>query len=57
MPRWRVDLIGKKLQHVGTIEADTEEQAIDEAAKLFGLDASRRSMLVAQKISTRDEKA
>ena len=57
MPRWRIDLMGQRLQHVGTIEADAEKQAIEEAAKLFNLDASRRSKLVAQKISTRDDKA
>jgi hypothetical protein len=51
MPRWRIDLIGKKLQHVGTIEADNEKQAIEGAAKLFNLDAGRRSKLVATKIS------
>ena len=27
MARWRVDIIGKKLQHLGTVEADNEREA------------------------------
>jgi hypothetical protein len=33
MARWRVDYQGKKLQHLGTIEADTDSEAVEEAAK------------------------
>jgi hypothetical protein len=38
MARWRVDVIGEKLRHVGTIKAKTADVAIDEAARLFGID-------------------
>jgi hypothetical protein len=38
MARWRVDVIGEKLRHVGTIKAKTADEAIDEAARLFGID-------------------
>jgi hypothetical protein len=50
MPRWRVELIGKKLQRVGTIEARTELEAIDEAAKLFRIDTAVRDKLIATKV-------
>ena len=51
MARWRVDLIGKKLQHVRTIEARSEQEAIEEVVKLFGIAPAVRDKLVATKIS------
>ena len=33
MPRWRVDYLGKKFQHLGTVEATDEKAAIAEAVK------------------------
>ena len=33
MPRWRVDYLGKELQHLGTVEAADEKAAIAEAAR------------------------
>ena len=50
MARWRIDIIGKKLRHVGTIDANTAEQAIDEAAKLFRIEPAVRDKLVATKM-------
>ena len=35
MPRWRVDYVGKKGQHLGTVEAPDEKSAIAEAVKTF----------------------
>jgi hypothetical protein len=55
MARWRVDLIGKKLRHVGTIEAGTAEDAINEAAKLFQIEPIVRDKLVATKVETKRE--
>ena len=55
MPRWRVDLISKKLRHVGTIEAATAEDAINEAARLFDIASAVRDKLVATKIETKRE--
>jgi hypothetical protein len=53
MARWRIDLIGKTLRRVGTIEAETAEQAIDEATKLFRIEPAVRDKLVATKVSER----
>jgi hypothetical protein len=50
MPRWRVDLIGKKLQQVGIIDADTAEQAVNEVAKLFRMEPVLRDKLVATRV-------
>jgi hypothetical protein len=53
MARWRIDLLGKTLRHVGTIEALTAEQAIDEAA--FRIEPAVRDKLVATKVPTRGD--
>jgi hypothetical protein len=47
MPRWRVDYIGKELQHLGTVEAADEKAAIAEAAKQFNITPARRFKIVA----------
>jgi len=43
MARWCVDYEGKKLQHLGTVEADTDSEAVEKAAKLFSITPARRS--------------
>jgi hypothetical protein len=50
MPRWRVDLIGKKLQHVGTVRAPNEPEAIEAAIKELRIDPVLRSKVVATKV-------
>ena len=50
MARWRVDYQGKKLQYVGTVEARTEQEAIDEVAKLFRVAPAVRDKLMATKV-------
>ncbi len=46
MPRWRVDYLGKKLQHLGTVEAADEKSTIEEAMKTFHITPARRFKLV-----------
>ena len=53
MPRWRVDYQGKKLQHLGTIEADTESEAVEEAAKLFNIEPTWRFKIFVEKVEIR----
>ena len=55
MPRWRVDIIRKRAEHVGTIEADTEREAIEKAIQVFRIEQAVRFKLVVQKISERDK--
>ncbi len=40
-----------RLEHLGTIDADTEKEAIERAAKLFNIEPARRFMLAVTKIS------
>ena len=54
MARWRVDLIRKRAEHLGTVEAASEKEAIEKAANEFGIPPERRNRLVAQKIGAKD---
>ena len=37
MPRWRVDIIRKRAEHLGTADAATEKEAIEKAAERFDI--------------------
>jgi hypothetical protein len=54
MPRWSVDLIGKKMQHISTVVAASEKAAIKEAIKQFGIEPALRNKIAVTKISERD---
>ena len=53
MPRWRVDYLGKKGQHLGTVEATDERSAIAEAAKEFNISPARQLKIAVAKIEER----
>ena len=55
MPRWRVDYIGKTMRHLGVVDADDDDQAVDKAAKLFNIAEERRSKLVVEPIVPPDK--
>lgn len=50
MPRWRVDYIGKKGSHLGTVEAADEKSAIAVAAKEFNITPARQNKIVVARI-------
>jgi 1,2-phenylacetyl-CoA epoxidase PaaB subunit len=54
MPRWSVDVIGKRLQHLGMVVAADERQALQEAIKLFNVRPALRSKIAVTKISDRE---
>ena len=51
MSRWRVDFIGKKGSHLGTVEAADEREAIDKAAVQFNITPARRNKIAVTKLS------
>ena len=51
MPRWRVDIIRKRAEHLGTVEAANERQAIEKAAKEFEIPPERQNRIVVEKVS------
>ena len=54
MARWRVDIIRKRAEHLGTIEAASEREALEKAAKEFDIPPERRNRLVEQKIGAKE---
>jgi hypothetical protein len=55
MPRWRVDIIRSRTEHLGTVTAPTEKLAIARAAEQFDIAPARQNKIVVTKISERDE--
>ena len=52
MARWRVDIIRKRAEHLGTVEAATEKEAIEQAQRRSA--ALRRSILERAFLGWRD---
>jgi DNA invertase Pin-like site-specific DNA recombinase len=46
MARWRVDYLGKKGSHHGSVEAPDERGAVEQAAKQFNITPARRNKIV-----------
>jgi hypothetical protein len=53
MARWRVDYIGKKGSHLGTVEAPDEKAAIEQAAKQFNITPARRNKIAVKRLEER----
>jgi hypothetical protein len=45
MARWRVDLIRKRAERLGTVTANTEKEAIAAAIKQFEIEPSRQNRM------------
>jgi hypothetical protein len=56
MPRWRVDYLGKKGKHLGTVEAPDERSAIAEAAKQFNITPARRNKIAVMRTRIEERK-
>ena len=55
MPRWSVDIIRKRAEHLGTVEAPDEKAAVKEAAAQFHIPGPLRNRLVVKKFDDRRE--
>ena len=51
MPRWSVDIIRKRAERLGTIEAANEKEAIEKAAKEFDIPPERQNRIVVERMS------
>ena len=51
MARWRVDIIRKRGEHLGTVEASNANEAIREAIKRFEIPPERQNRIVVEKLS------
>ena len=50
MPRWHVDILRKRAEHLGTVEASTEKEAIEKAAERFEIPPERRNRIAVQRM-------
>jgi hypothetical protein len=48
--RWRVDIIRKRAEHLGTVEAANENEAVEKAAERFDIPPERRNRVAVQKM-------
>jgi hypothetical protein len=56
MARWLVDLKGKRLTRLGTVNANSERDAIEEASRRFGIEpVSQFFRVVVTKVSEKDK--
>ena len=54
MARYSVDIIGKRLQHLGTVVASDERKALEEAIKQFAVRPALRSKIAVTKVADND---
>jgi hypothetical protein len=55
MPRWRVDLIRARAEHLGTVTANSEKEAIAAAIKRFEIEPARQNHIAVSKISNKTD--
>jgi hypothetical protein len=51
IPRWRVDIIRKRAEHLGTVEAANAQEAIKIAARRFDIPPERQNRIAVEKVS------
>ena len=50
MTRWRISYIGRRLEHLGIVEAENESDAIEAAVSGFEISPVRRSKLAVMRL-------
>jgi hypothetical protein len=50
MPRWRVDVLRKRAEHLGIVTAPNAQEALIRAASLFRIEPAKYSKLMITKI-------
>ena len=56
MPRWRVDIVRKKTEHLGIVTASNAQEALSRAASLFRIEPTRYGKLMITKIDEHGER-
>jgi 1,2-phenylacetyl-CoA epoxidase PaaB subunit len=54
MARYSVDIIGKKLQHLGSVVASDERDALEKAIKHFAVRPALQSRVAVTKVADND---
>ena len=55
MPRWSVDIIRKRAEHLGTVVAANEKEAIKTAIAVYAIEPARRNRITVTKVSDKDD--
>ena len=55
MPRWSVDIIRHRAEHLGTVVAPNEKEAIKTAISVYQIEVSRRNRITVTKVSDKDD--
>ena len=55
MARWRVDIILKRTEHLGTVEAANANEAIKIAGKEFDIPPERQNRIAVEKLSKNND--
>jgi len=55
MPRWSVDIIRHRVEHLGTVVAANEKEAIKTAIATYQIEPSRINRITVRKISDKDD--
>ena len=51
MPLWSVDIIRKRAEHLGEVEAPDERGALKKAAEVFDIPPERQNRITVEKVS------
>jgi hypothetical protein len=55
MPRWSVDIIRKRVEHLGTGVAANEKEAIKAVTAIYAIEPARRNRITVTKVSDKDD--
>jgi hypothetical protein len=55
MARWRVDILRSRSEHLGTVAAANEKEAIKVAIEIYEIEPARRNRITVTKISDKDD--
>ena len=55
MARWRVDILRSRSEHIGTVAAANEKEAIKAAIDIYEIEPARRNRITVTKISDKDD--
>ena len=55
MPHWSVDIIRKRVEHLGAVVAPNEKEAIKAAITIYQIEPARRNRITVTKISDEDD--
>jgi hypothetical protein len=50
MPRWSIDILRKKGEHLGVVDAKTQEEAYRKAIEEFAIPPKRQNRIVVSKL-------